>query len=105
MRTLKDKVMTILKEDEPSRDSDIRLTQMIWWTFHNAKIFKAPCGSNSVRLKDLFDLPREDNIKRVRAQIQNVEKKYLPTTIDIVRKRKINEDVWRAYLKYPPLVR
>lgn len=36
-------------------------------------------GVYFVSLGKLFDLPREDNIKRIRAKIQNEEKLFLPT--------------------------
>ena len=49
---------------------------MIWYKFHNSKLVKLDDGTQAVRLKDLFDLPREDNIKRLRAKIQNEEHKF-----------------------------
>lgn len=73
MNNLKQKILWILSEDEQSRNSDIRLTQMIWYKFYNSKIINLDDGTKAVRLRDLFDLPREDNIKRVRAKIQNEE--------------------------------
>lgn len=98
MKNLKEKILWVLSEDEQSRNSDIRLTQMIWYRFHNDKIIKLDDGTAVVRLKDLFDLPREDNIKRVRAKIQNEENKFLPTSIEVRKQRKINERLWHDYM-------
>lgn len=52
-----------------------------------------------VELKNIMDLPREDNVKRIRAKIQNEEKKYLPTSLEVAKQRKINEEDWRAWSK------
>lgn len=98
MQNLKEKILWILSEDEQSRNSDIRLTQMIWYKFHNSKLVKLDDGTQAVRLRDLFDLPREDNIKRLRAKIQNEEHKFLPTTMEVRKKRKINERIWHDYM-------
>lgn len=98
MQNLKEKILWILSEDEQSRNSDIRLTQMIWYKFHSNKLLKLDDGTQAVRLKDLFDLPREDNIKRLRAKIQNEEHKFLPTTMEVRKKRKINERIWHDYM-------
>jgi len=95
MNNLKQKILWILSEDEQSRNSDIRLTQMIWYKFHNSKLVKLDDGTQAVRLRDLFDLPREDNIKRIRAKIQNEEGKFLPTSAEVRKQRKINEWKWR----------
>lgn len=50
-----------------------------------------------VELGKIMELPREDNIKRIRAKIQNEEHKYLPTTLEVARQRKINEEDWKAW--------
>lgn len=52
-----------------------------------------------VELAKIVDLPREDHIKRIRAKIQNEEKKFLPTTEEVRRQRKISEEDWRAWSK------
>ena len=57
-------------------------------------------NSGYIYLKDLFELPREDNIKRVRAKIQNEEHKFLPTDFKIMKKRKSASKTWREYLGY-----
>jgi hypothetical protein len=97
IKDLDKKVRAVLADDEKSRNSDIRLTQMIWWRYyqHNIKMID---DKPYVNMLDLFDLPREDNIKRIRAKIQNEEKLYLPTIPAIAKKRGWQEDEWRMYL-------
>lgn len=99
MIDLKAKVLYCLSKDLESRNSDIRLMKMVWWEYHNSKLFQNLEGDTCVRLKDLDDLPREDHIKRIRAKIQNEEYRYLPTRLEVVKARKINEDKWRNYLQ------
>ena len=50
---------------------------------------------------DLYWLPREDNVKRVRAFWQNDKKKFLPTVLEVAIARRINEDEWRVAMGYP----
>lgn len=100
IKDLDKKVRYGLKHDEKSRNSDIRLTQFIWWTFYRDSL-KEIDGVFYVSLGKLFDLPREDNIKRIRAKIQNEEHQYLPTDPAVAKKRGWNEDKWREYLGAP----
>jgi hypothetical protein len=100
MRKLKDDILEVLRDDEQSRNSDIRLTQVLWWRFYNNKMVKLGDGKIAVRLSDLFELPREDHVKRIRAVIQNEENRYLPTSEEVRKKRLINEEKWLAYLEY-----
>jgi hypothetical protein len=66
-----------------------------------------------VKLKNLYELPREDNIKRIRAKLQEealkrIEKGviigdelyYLPTITEVARKRQINAILWEKILGY-----
>ena len=109
MINLKEKVKHCLEIDQESRNSDIRLTQMVWWEYHRGKIADLPDGTKAIRIKDLFDLPREDHISRVRRSVQEDAIKkvvkglshykiYLPTDINVANQRKMNEINWREYL-------
>lgn len=100
-KTLEYKVRYILAGYPKTRDSDITLTQYIWWVFHNSSLIEID-GDIFVNVKDLHKLPREDNIKRIRARIQNEENLYLPTKPEIAVKRKWNEQEWRKLLGYQP---
>ena len=78
------------------RNSDIALTIAIWQKWYSV-------GTNPdsvIHLYRLFDLPREDNVKRVRAVLQNVEGKYLPTSWEVARKRGIEREKWEEALGY-----
>lgn len=97
IKDLDKKVRYCLKIDEASRNSDIRLTQVIWWTYYRDSL-KEIDNVFYVSLGKLFELPREDNIKRIRAKIQNEERQYLPTNAAVAKKRGWNEDEWRSYL-------
>lgn len=98
--SLKNQVLKILMKYPKTRDSDVRLMLTLWMIYYPSRIHKDSPDENSyVYLKDIMSLPREDNIKRVRAVIQNVENKYLPTSLEVVKQRKINEELWREYIK------
>ena len=97
--TLEKQIRRVLMEDEASRNSDIRLTQVVWFKFYQDKL-RYVNEEWTVSLKNLFDLPRGDNIKRIRAKIQNDQKEYLPTDKAIAKKRGWQEDSWRSYLGY-----
>lgn len=100
INTLKNQVINILEKYPRTRDSDVRLMLTLWMIHYPSRIHKDdPEAPAFVYLKDIMDLPREDNIKRVRAIIQNVENKFLPTSLEVAKQRKINEQVWRDYIK------
>lgn len=95
--TLKDKVEFILSTVPESRNSDITLTIELWRHYYGDLLFQ---DGNCVMLKELWNLPREDHLKRYRAQLQNVELKYLPTDITIlVERAKLSGD-WKRRLGY-----
>ena len=103
LKTLTGQVEYILSTNEESRNSDITLTIEIWKRFYPQHIKTLPdvmCTA-VVSLKSLFDLPREDNVKRIRAAFQNDALKYLPTDWRIAEARGINEQEWRAHLDNP----
>jgi len=95
IKTLKGQVKFCLEQFPETRDSDIGLTIQIWLTFYGEG------GGGSIELKKLYELPREDNVKRVRAYFQNVKKICLPTNENVARARGINIDEWRVAMGYP----
>ena len=99
MIKLYDQIEYILKNNSDTRNSDIHLTIAIWKHWHEENLFYVN-GELAVMLKDLYELPREDNIKRIRAKIQNEEHKYLPTEWKIAETRGFKEDEWRVLLGY-----
>lgn len=97
---LETQLRAILKEDERSTNSDIRLTQMHWYRNHRHAI-RMIDGEPFINLKRLYDVTSQDSIKRVRAHIQNDLNEYLPTDPAVRKKRKISEQAWQEYLGYP----
>lgn len=102
--TLQDKILNCLEFYPETRDSDIALMIKIWEKYHIEMLSKSG-GELYVKLDRLYDLPREDNVKRYRAKIQNEEHKFMPTTWEIAKARKINEEIWRRELGYPPKIK
>lgn len=104
---LRKQILTILSSTPKARDSDQYLTLCIWNRFYPTRIFNVekttPEGKiikeKAIRLIDIMEMPREDNIKRIRAIIQNEEKLFLPTSLEVAKQRKIEENDWRAYIK------
>lgn len=98
---LKNMVEQVLAENPKyngaeARNSDVALMIIIWQRWYG--VSDKPDGI--VHVRRLFDLPREDNVKRVRAKIQNEEHKYLPTNPDVLIKRGILEEYWQDALGY-----
>lgn len=100
MNQLKYEVETILREQELTRNSDIALTIAIWKRFYPTRIRVSSEGNEGILLRDLYVLPREDNVKRIRAKF-NAEHKYLPMEWKVAKQRGIKELEWREYLGYP----
>jgi hypothetical protein len=100
MDTLRKKILECLKSDKSTRDSDVRLTQVVWFRYYKEFLFVSPDERWSIRIGDLHKVPREDNIKRIRATIQNDEHLYLPESEEVRKQRRIKEDEWVAWLGY-----
>lgn len=96
---LEKQVITVLKTDERSRNDDIRLTQVLWYLFYKSRLIHQN-NEYLVRIDDLFTLPREDHISRIRRKIQNDRGEYLPTDPAVRKKRSISTEDWQKYLGY-----
>ncbi|WP_457635822.1 hypothetical protein [Persephonella sp.] len=96
---LKNKVEKILKEFPETRNSDISLTIQIWRTFYPEFLETDKLGRELVCLDALFELPREDIVKRYRAKF-NEEGLYLPTDEEVLRQRHLKEKQFRKELGY-----
>lgn len=96
IKNLRRAVEKMLEQDEASRNSDQRLTLMLWVKYFPSRI-KEIEGVKHIALRDIMDLPREDNVKRLRAKIQNEEHKWLPTDEKVREARGILEETWRHY--------
>ena len=91
-----------LQDFPETRNSDVELTIRIWKEFFGQRIFNSPRNVPAIELHNLFDLPREDHVKRIRAKFQNDEGKYLPTTWKVAKQRQIEEGKWREYIRLFP---
>lgn len=110
IEVLKNQVIDLLKTNKDCRNSDITLMIEIWRKYYPNKLFS---NNDYVALKNLYDLPREDVIKRIRAKLQEEALKridkgltigdelcYLPTSSEVARKRQINAILWEKILGY-----
>ena len=98
--TLKIKVMRTLQEDPETRNNDVLLTIAIWKKYYPDLIRSTKNWDFGVYLSDMFKLPREDHIKRIRAKIQNEEYRFIPTDEKVAKQRKLNIERWREALRY-----
>jgi len=99
-KVLKKQVEKMLKECEKCRCSDIHLTLHLWYEDYPNMVHDKGTPDSYVYLRDIKDLPREDNVKRVRAKFQNEENLYLPADPKVRLKRGIEEVKWRKFLEY-----
>lgn len=98
--TFKEMVNNILRNVPESRNSDITLMVEIWKHYFPEAIKKGNSGQDGIWLSDLYKLPREDNVKRIRADF-NAQGMYFPTDWNVAEARGIKEDEWRKELGYP----
>lgn len=96
------KMVELMLDENPKwrgvqvRNSDIALTIIIWQRWYNV----SDKDDGVVHLYRLMDLPREDNVKRIRAVIQNTEHRFLPTDPSVLYKRGIEAEYWADALGY-----
>jgi hypothetical protein len=123
IKNLKKTVETILRDCPNARNSDITLTLYVWHKLYPESIQSMDRGvsavgfrleSQYVFIEDLYWLPREDNIKRLRAKLQEEardrirsgrtrgdEECFFPTDPKVAKHRGILEDEWRVAVGYP----
>lgn len=99
IKTLKNQVYWCLENYPSSRNSDIDLMIAVWQKFYPQYIKVGTLGQQGIWLQDLHFLPREDNIKRVRAFWQNTKGVLLPTDPEVAKKRNILEEKWRESMR------
>lgn len=97
LQTVAEQIRYVLMHNLPARDDDLILTMFIWKIFYPRLVFSDDEGNPYVKFKDLGSLPREDHVKRIRAKIQNEEGIFLPTNIEVARKRRIAENTWHIW--------
>lgn len=101
IENLQEMVETILRNMPATRNSDITLMICLWKKYYPQFIINLDLeAQNVVSLEHLYELPREDTIKRIRAKL-NAEGKYYPTEWSVAKRRGLKEDEWRVELGYP----
>lgn len=96
---LKYQVIHSLHAKPELANSDISLMIYIWRRYHGV-------DGDSIRLSKLYDLPTQESIKRIRAQLNSVGE-YLPTDPKVLEARGLLEKQVRKELGYtgPPMQR
>lgn len=100
IKTVKAMVERVLEEIPSTRNSDKELTIQLWQIFFSEHIFYERGEKACIRLESIWDLPSQDSIKRVRAEIQNVEKRLIPTDPEVAEARGWLMDDWKKALGY-----
>lgn len=100
MTQLRKMIETTLEKYPFTRNDDVRLMLYIWREYYSNKVHRLTPDSPTdkqayVFIKDIPELPREDHVKRLRAIIQNVEGRFLPTDPEVIKQRKINVAKWK----------
>jgi hypothetical protein len=84
---LRSKVGYILSHYPEARDSDVALAHRLWETFYPELI-----EGDRVRLDDMYALPRQNSISRVRAKIQNEYGLFQPSAEVADARRTLRDD-------------
>lgn len=100
---LTEKVRYCLEKYPETRNDDALLTLRIIQAYlpedvHLIAVPDSPKPVAFVRYRALMRV-REDNVKRIRAKIQNEEGLFLPTDPKVREKRKINEEAWLKWAR------
>lgn len=98
-------VKETLRDYPETRNCDKKLTVQLWKTFFPEYIYfrKVEEEGNEVeqpwvRCENILKLPPQDSISRCRQKVQNDDGMYPPTEIEVVRKRKMNEEEWKRVM-------
>lgn len=105
LKNLHNCVEYILKRFPESRNDDAVLTTILWEQYCRDVLIPLATGGFAVALDNIKYLPREDNVKRIRAKLQNEKHLYLPTDPQVRARRQISEEDWRTYLGKNPEMR
>lgn len=98
MKRLKDKILYCLEKYPETRNSDIKLTSAVWFEYYSDKLVTLDDKRLAVPLVELYKIPSQADVKRIRAIIQNKKKLWLPTEPEVRKKRNILEKDWFNYV-------
>jgi hypothetical protein len=99
-KSLKKKVLDVLSRYPEARDNDVKLCNALWYEYYNNFLRRNEDGDLYIRLKDMYEVPLQDDIIRLRRVIQNDEKKFQASEL-IKQERFKAEIISRAELGYP----
>lgn len=105
LKTLKSKVLNCLQKYPGTRDNDKILINAVIYDYYNEYLFQDEKKDWCIKLLYMYKIPNPESIIRIRAKIQNVEKKYLPTSEEIFKQRGWQEEEYRKFLGYNPELR
>ncbi len=94
-RNLKSRVLHILEHFPYTRDNDTKLILRLYDEYYYLTKDLTPR-----KLFDVMEYDSPDDIIRWRRHIQNKELKFLPTTEEVMRKRRMNIERCREALGY-----
>jgi len=109
-KELKKQILHVLEHRSDTRNSDILLTQTIWLNFYKEHIVRKPSFMEmTVKFDSMYSIPNVDDVKRIRALIQNPSEKknyagkFFPTVWKVAKARHWdNQIAWLKALKYNP---
>ena len=93
----KNRVLYILENFAESRNSDKALIKFYIATFHPQILVETPSKGFAVPLEDYHLVDNTYNFVRMRQKCQE-EGRFLPTSWEVAKKRKLNEVEWRTYM-------
>ncbi len=105
LNTIKDQVEWYLKNDIDCRNSDrvlyYRILREAYDKNEIGKPFEGLQGFDALFFEALWELlgssPDKSSVKRVRARIQNIEKRYRSTLPEVIKKRKQRREEFKDW--------
>lgn len=91
LKTFKERVAIIMRDHEAARNNDGTLMAYYIDTYHPDLVHRAEKLGKVIPLSNMKYLPPFESIRRVRAIIQNVDGKYLPTDEKVIKARRLKE--------------
>lgn len=104
----KEMVLYCLEQYPSTRNCDVTLTTTIWQEFYESQFSKlkeflsklytekdSPYTLGQILTGFMKSVPNEDDIKRIRAFIQNEDGLFLPTDPEVIKQRKVKQLNWR----------
>lgn len=93
----KNRVLYILEKYPESRNCDKTLMKFYITEFHAGILEQSMTSKFSIPLESYHLIDSPYNVVRMRQKCQE-EGKFLPTSWEVAKKRKLNEIEWKAYM-------